>query len=141
MKDEYDLEAKVYDKIWGKYDYDTDVRFLDELFKEHRCRSVVDIGCGTENHSLRLNTLGYEVTDMDINSTMLKRAKSKNRDRKIRFIQGDMKELKTIIPKTRRFDAAISLGKFPLISTQTKKSHINAWKSFIVLEVRFDLKR
>jgi ubiquinone/menaquinone biosynthesis C-methylase UbiE len=108
MKDEYGLEARFYDRIWGKYDYDTDVRFLDELFKEHRCKNVVDIGCGTGNHSVRLSKLGYEVTGVDISPAMLKRARSKVR--KMRFILGDMKELRTIIPKAR-FDAAISLGQ------------------------------
>lgn len=43
MKDEFSLEAKFYDKIWGKHDYDADVKFLDDLFKEHGCRSVIDI--------------------------------------------------------------------------------------------------
>ena len=109
MKDEYGLEARFYDRIWGKYDYDTDVRFLDELFKEHRCKNVVDIGCGTGNHSVRLSKLGYEVTGVDISPAMLKRARSKVR--KMRFILGDMKELRAIIPKAR-FDAAISLGSF-----------------------------
>jgi hypothetical protein len=32
MKDEYGLEAKFYDRIWGRYDYDADVKFLGELF-------------------------------------------------------------------------------------------------------------
>jgi len=36
MEDEFSLEAKLYDKIWGKYDYDSDAKFLNALFKEHR---------------------------------------------------------------------------------------------------------
>jgi ubiquinone/menaquinone biosynthesis C-methylase UbiE len=111
MKDEYQLEARIYDRIWGKYDYDTDVKFLNELFKQHRCKSIIDVGCGTGNHALRLNKLGYEVTGVDISPTMLKIARSKDRKRKIRFIQGDMKELKTLVLKARRFDAAILLGQ------------------------------
>lgn len=111
MMDEYALEARFYDGIWGKYDYDTDVRFLDELFREHDCTKIVDIGCGTGNHSIRLSKLGYNVTGVDISPAMLKKAQSKNRDEKIRFIQGDMKELKTVMPRTQRFDAAISLGQ------------------------------
>lgn len=110
MKDEYALEARFYDRIWGKYDYDTDVRFLNELFKERNCRKIVDIGCGTGNHSIRLSKLGYNVTGVDISPAMLKKAHSKDRDGKIRFIRGDMKELRTFIPKAR-FDAAISLGQ------------------------------
>ena len=55
MIGEYAFEAKLYDRIWGKYDYDIDVRFLDKLFKKYRCRRVLDIGCGTGNHAVRLD--------------------------------------------------------------------------------------
>jgi hypothetical protein len=30
MKDEFSFEAKLYDKVWGKYDYDKDVRALNQ---------------------------------------------------------------------------------------------------------------
>jgi SAM-dependent methyltransferase len=111
MEDEFSLEARLYDKIWGKYDYDSDVKFLNELFKEHKCRSVIDIGCGTGNHALRLIRLGYEVVGVDISPTMLKIAKEKGREAKVKFIQGDMRKLKEIISKGNRFDAAICLGQ------------------------------
>lgn len=66
MIDEYAFEAKLYDRIWGKYDYDADVRFLHRLFKKYRCRIIIDIGCGTGNHAISLNTLGYEITAIDV---------------------------------------------------------------------------
>lgn len=109
MIDEYAFEAKLYDRIWGKYDYDTDVRFLDKLFKKYRCRRIIDIGCGTGNHALRLNTMGYEITAIDVSPAMLKIAKSKIKNRKIHIRQGDMKKLASILPK-ERFDGAILLG-------------------------------
>ena len=111
MEDEFSLEARFYDKIWGKYDYDSDVKFLDDLLKEHRCRSVIDVGCGTGNHSLRLSRLGYEVVGVDISPMMLKIAKGKDKEAKVRFVQGDMRKLADIIPKGKRFDAAICLGQ------------------------------
>lgn len=111
MIDEFSLEAKIYDKIWGKYDYDADVKFLDGLFKEYGCRSIIDIGCGTGNHVIRLSKLGYEVMGVDISETMLKIAKEKDKDAKIRFIQGDMRKLEKVIPKGKKFDAAICLGQ------------------------------
>jgi 2-polyprenyl-3-methyl-5-hydroxy-6-metoxy-1,4-benzoquinol methylase len=72
---------------------------------------VVDIGCGTGNHALRLSKLGYQVTGVDLSPTMLKIAKTKDKKAKIRFIQGDMKKLEKVIPKGQRFDAAICLGQ------------------------------
>jgi 2-polyprenyl-3-methyl-5-hydroxy-6-metoxy-1,4-benzoquinol methylase len=110
-RDEYSLEAKIYDKIWGKYGYDSDIKFLDSLFKRHHCKTIIDIGCGTGNHATRLSKHGYQVTGIDISQSMLKIAKTKDKRAKIQFKQGDMKKLSTVIPKTRRFDAAISLGQ------------------------------
>jgi len=111
MEDEFSLEARFYDKIWGKYDYDGDVKFLNDLFKKHRCRSIIDVGCGTGNHALRLNRLGYEVVGADISPTMLRIAKGKDKKARIRFMQGDMRKLEEIVPKDNRFDAAICLGQ------------------------------
>jgi ubiquinone/menaquinone biosynthesis C-methylase UbiE len=111
VEDEFSLEARLYDKIWGKHDYDSDVKFLDDLFKEHRCESIIDIGCGTGNHALRLSRLGYEVVGIDISPTMLKIAKEKSKGAKVRFMQGDMRKLQEIIPKGDRFDAVICLGQ------------------------------
>ncbi|MEM3578245.1 MAG: class I SAM-dependent methyltransferase [Candidatus Bathyarchaeia archaeon] len=111
MKDEFAFEAKFYDKIWGRYDYDTDVKFLDALFRRYKCQSVLDVGCGTGNHAMRLSRIGYEVTGVDISTSMLKIAKGKDEEGKIRFLQGDMRKLEKIIPKGQRFDAAICLGQ------------------------------
>jgi ubiquinone/menaquinone biosynthesis C-methylase UbiE len=111
MKDEFSLEAKVYDKVWGRHDYDADVNFLNTLFRKFKCKSVIDIGCGTGNHSIKLDKLGYEVTGVDISSSMLKKAKQKDKKAKIKFLQGDMKKIGKIFFNGRKFDAAICLGQ------------------------------
>jgi len=111
MKDEFSLEARFYDKIWGKRDYDADVKFLADFFRKYHCRSVIDIGCGTGNHALRLSKMGYQVTGVDVSSTMLEIAKAKDKEAKIKFIKGDMKKLEKVVPKGQRFDAAICLGQ------------------------------
>jgi SAM-dependent methyltransferase len=108
--DEYELEARLYDKVWGAYDYDADVRFLVELYAAHGCRSVIDIGCGTGNHALRLSEMGYEVTGVDISPAMLKVARGKDRSGRVRFLEGDMRDIGNSVPGLKGFDAAISLG-------------------------------
>ena len=120
MKDEYSLEAEVYDKIWGKYDYDIDIRFLDKLFKKNKSKKVIDIGCGTGNHAIRLSKLGYEITGVDVSSTMLEKARGKTKEAKVRFIHGDMRKLNEIISQDEKFDAAICLGSvsFHLITNE-----------------------
>lgn len=111
MEDEFSLEAKFYDKIWGKHDYDADVKFLDALFRKYGCKRIIDIGCGTGNHSIRLSRLGYELTGVDISSAMLKIAKEKDKRAMVRFVQGDMRKMVKIIRKDEKFDAAICLGQ------------------------------
>jgi len=86
-------------------------KFLAGFFRKYHCRSVIDIGCGPGNHALRLSKLGYQVTGVDVSPTMLKIAKEKDKEGKIRFIRGDMKKLEKVIPKSQRFDAAICLGQ------------------------------
>jgi len=111
MKDEFSLEARFYDKIWGRRDYDSDAKFLADFFRKYHCRNVIDIGCGTGNHALRLSKMGYQVTGVDVSSTMLEIAKAKDKEAKIKFIKGDMKKLEKVVPKGQRFDAAICLGQ------------------------------
>lgn len=110
LKDEFSLEAEFYDKIWGRYDYDADVKFLEGLFRDYGCESIIDIGCGTGNHAIRLSRSGFKVTGLDISSAMLKLAKEKSLETEIEFIQGDMRNIKNLIPEGQKFDGAICLG-------------------------------
>lgn len=111
MKDKFSLEAKLYDKIWGKYNYDSDVQFLHGLFRDYDCRKVIDIGCGTGGHALRLSRRGYEVTGVDVSPAMLKIARKKNKETKVKFVEGDMRKLNKVIQKDEKFDAAVCLGQ------------------------------
>jgi len=109
MVDEYDFEARFYDKIWGRYDYDMDVKFLDKLFKKYGCRNILDIGCGTGNHAIRLASLGYKVTATDISDKMLEIAKNKVHSRKISLRKVDMRNIARTLPEAI-FDGAYMLG-------------------------------
>jgi ubiquinone/menaquinone biosynthesis C-methylase UbiE len=85
IKDEFSVEAKFYDKVWERYGYAVDVKFLDNLFRKHNCKSVIDIGCGSGNHAIRLSKLGYSALGVDISPTMLKIAKRKTEKQKLDF--------------------------------------------------------
>lgn len=111
VKDEFSLEAKFYDKVWGRRNYNTDVKFLDDLFRKCKCRRIIDVGCGTGNHSIRLSKLGYEVTGVDVSPSMLRIAKKKDGEAKIRFLQGDMRRLEKLFSSGQKFDAAICIGQ------------------------------
>jgi len=103
MIDEYDFEAKFYDKIWGRHDYETDVKFLNKLFKNYSCKKVLDIGCGTGNHAIGLASLGYRVTGVDVSDKMLEIARNKIHNRKIDLKQGDMKDIARISQRKIRW--------------------------------------
>jgi len=131
MKDEFALEAELYDKVWGKHDYDKDVKFLNSLFRKHNCRSIIDVGCGTGNHSIRLSKLGYKVTGVDISLSMLRIAKKKNGKSKVRFIHGDMKKLGKL--EGQKFDAAICLGQVfsHLMTNKDLQSFLNGLRKLL----------
>ncbi|MDH5481881.1 MAG: methyltransferase domain-containing protein [Candidatus Bathyarchaeota archaeon] len=126
MNDEFSLEARFYDETWGKYDYDADMKFLNDLFQKKGCKTIIDIGCGTGNHFIRLSKLGYEVTGVDISQAMLGIARKKKKEGKIRFIQGDMRRL-GIILRGEKFDAAICLGM--VFSNLEQYRHVQAFLS------------
>ena len=110
LKDEFSLDAEVCDRVWAKNSYDHDVKFLDELFRKHRCRSVLDVGCGTGNHALRLAKFGHKITGVDVSAGIIAQAKQKDRRGKVTFLMGDMKRIDKAVPANARFDAAICLG-------------------------------
>lgn len=133
MRDPFVYEAKIYDKIWGNYDYDSDVQFLDGLFKRHICRKIIDVGCGTGNHALRLSKMGYEVTGIDISPSMLKMASEKDKEKRVKFLQGDMRRLNRSVQKGQKFDAAICLGYtfFHLITDEDVRMFLNGLHSIL----------
>ena len=72
--------APVYDLLYREKDYDKEGRLLEQLFRLHAAqpvRSVLDLGCGTGNHALRLSAAGYRVVGVDRSSEMLSVAAQK----------------------------------------------------------------
>lgn len=64
----FDAEyANLYDAFYAAKDYDAECGYLDHLIRTFGTgsRSILDIGSGTGNHSLRLAKLGYEVTGLE----------------------------------------------------------------------------
>ena len=103
--------AKYYDFIYEDIvDYDADVRYLERLFRRflpRKPRSILDLGCGTGNHSIRLARRGFEVTGLDLSRAQLAVARGKARAARlgIRFVTGDMRSFR--IPAS--FDTAVCM--------------------------------
>lgn len=93
-----------YENIYGLYEDMTraEVRFLIDETSIPSQASILDLGCGTGRHAVRLAELGYSVTGLDISSDFLKVAaeKSSRSGLSIEWINKDMRD----IPFKNRFD-------------------------------------
>ncbi|MCM8784124.1 MAG: class I SAM-dependent methyltransferase [Candidatus Omnitrophica bacterium] len=72
--------AYFYDLIYKDKEYRKETGFLEKLFKKFlnkKPKDILDLGCGTGNHSLELIKRGYRVTGIDISKDMVKIAKEK----------------------------------------------------------------
>ena len=77
--------------------------------------AVLDVGCGTGEHVLYLNRLGYDVLGIDTAPAAIKKAEEKARRRRATasFLVWDALEMAGL---GRRFDTAIDSGLFHVFS-------------------------
>ena len=73
--------AAGYDALYQAKDYDGEVDLLEGIFRRYAgrpVRDILDVGCGTGNHALRLAAKGYRVLGIDRSLDMLEVAKYKS---------------------------------------------------------------
>jgi SAM-dependent methyltransferase len=100
--------VKYYDMIYWWKDYNQEVDFLIKVLERYEVggERVLEVACGTGNHTEILAAKGYEVTGVDISDDMLRIARRKVRGH-ARFLRGDMRHLDAVVDG--RYDAAICL--------------------------------
>lgn len=71
--------AEQYDILYKDKDYDAEVAMLERLFQRHALdgSALLDLGCGTGQHAIRLARRGYSVTGVDRAAQMLAIARVK----------------------------------------------------------------
>src|SRR6266498_3666978 len=72
--------ADAYDILYHDKDYAVECDLIERLFQrfgDDSIASVLDLGCGTGNHSLLLDQRGYEVVGVDRSASMLDHARRK----------------------------------------------------------------
>ena len=76
FKKDYSL---LYDVIYSKKNYKAEANFISQIIKKFHSPNIniLDIGCGTGEHTLELLKKGYKVTGIDLSNEMLKIAKKK----------------------------------------------------------------
>ena len=75
----YEEHPELYDAIQSEWDYDRDVAFVEAHLERAGLAgtNVLEIGCGTGEHTRRLITAGFDVTAVDRSSGMLDVARGK----------------------------------------------------------------
>jgi SAM-dependent methyltransferase len=91
--------SDVYDDLYKEKDYDGECELIVNCIHNYSkipfnlVKSILDMGCGTGNHAIRLAEEGYEVTGVDVSDEMLNIAVSKTyyKDLPLDFIQSDIR--------------------------------------------------
>ena len=106
--------AENYDLFYEDKDYDAECDLIEGIFRCHaggQVNTILDLGCGTGNHTIPLAHRGYKVTGVDRSSEMIKYAKAKadvqhaQLKKAPQFIKGDVRCLEL----EQSFDAVIMM--------------------------------
>jgi SAM-dependent methyltransferase len=90
----YDLYAKYYDVFeLDPIDNKNLNNFVLKVLKKHRCKSVLDLTCGTGEQAILLGKKGFSVIASDFSKGMVEIAKAKAKKEKVKisFSVGDMR--------------------------------------------------
>lgn len=114
-----------YDLLYEEKDYEGECTLIETIIREYSkipVHSILDLGCGTGNHALRLAERGYEVTGVDRSNEMLDLAKAKADQKKIHctFFQSDLREF----DNHKKYDAVIMM--FAVLGYQQENEDVLA---------------
>jgi SAM-dependent methyltransferase len=121
--------AEQYDLLYQDKNYDSEVALLEQLFRKHGITSghILDLGCGTGQHALRLAQRGYEVTGVDRSASMLRIARVKAEQTLDEtspqpvFIEGDVTSVRV---GGTKFDAVLMM--FAVLGYQVTNAAVRA---------------
>jgi SAM-dependent methyltransferase len=115
--------SSSYDLIYQDKDYDKECDIIEQIIKDN-CKkpvlSILDFGCGTGNHSIRLAQRGYHVTGVDRSEDMLKiaRTKTQNNGWDCEFYQSNIKEFSN----NKKYDVVIMM--FAVLGYQIENDEV-----------------
>jgi len=111
----FDAHAPIYDENVFTKNTLNEVDFLVQELAIAPNDSILDVGCGTGRHAIELAKRGYSVTDVDISTGMLARAKAAALNAGVRIEWIHANAARFSLP--REYNAAICLceGSFGLL--------------------------
>lgn len=119
------IYAPAYDVLYREKDYAGEIELLSRVFRQYAAqpvRTVLDLGCGTGNHALRLAANGYQVVGVDRSSEMLAVAEQKAREQAVslRFQQADIRHVEL----GETFDAVLMM--FAVLGYQLEDADVRS---------------
>jgi SAM-dependent methyltransferase len=100
--------AEYYDRFYWWKDYRREVDFIAEVLDHYGVagKKLLEVACGTGNHTRIFVSRGFQVTGVDLSPDQLEIARRNVAGRAI-FVEGDMRELEAVIETS--FDCAVCL--------------------------------
>lgn len=93
------LHARYYDVVYGDKPYAAEARYVAGLLEPRLPsgddKTLLDLACGTGRHATEFASLGYSVTGVDYNPTLVERARMNATERGVdaRFLERDIRRL------------------------------------------------
>lgn len=115
VRQEYDRLADEYDRRWQRY-IDATMKAVLEVVKFEGREKILDIPCGTGALERRLleKWPNLRITGADISPGMLRQAKSKEADAKVKWVNAEVSRLPFV---DGEFDCVICANSFHYFST------------------------
>lgn len=124
--DNFQKYAKFYDALYQQKDYIAECNFIEDVVKRFGTspvKSILDLGCGTGNHALKLAHKGFQVHGVDLSAEMLQQATSKAEriglSKQVSWTQGDISN----VDLGEKFDLVICM--FAVISYLTSNKALS----------------
>ena len=100
--------AKYFDKIYHDKNYESECKFIIKIlnhYQNYKSKKILDLGCGTGNHSLILARKNFDVVGIDKSKVAIKIAKKKivQSDYSVKFFVENMANFFL----NKKFDACI----------------------------------
>ena len=116
--------SNVYNSLYTDKNYAAECDLIERLFERHAqgsVRKILDLGCGTGNHSVLMSQRGYEVMGIERSDHMLAVAQGRipvDAGNRLRFRSGDIRDVQL----GETFDAALIL--FAVLGYQIENSDV-----------------
>ena len=115
----YNQLVAYYELVEGR-DWKSEIRLIVSLLRDHGCKSLVDLGCGTGYHARALTKLGFRATGIDISKQNIRFARKRAEEENVRprFVIGSYYDYSP----DESFDAALCLNwSIPVRDNEVKR--------------------